>query len=247
MDPTQIPSRLPRHVAIIMDGNGRWAKRRGLPRLAGHREGSKAVSRITRFCRKIGIEALTLYAFSEQNWMRPPEEVEGLMHLLAEHLERERPEILENGIRLTAIGRVHRLPRMVREPLEALIRDSADNTGMTLCLALSYGGREEIVDAARDLVREVVEGRLEPDELDEDVLERFLWTSHLPPVDLIIRTSGELRLSNFLLWHAAYAELYFTEVLWPDFREEHLLRALQAFASRERRFGRVPSAEEAYR
>ncbi len=228
-----------------MDGNGRWARRRGLPRLEGHRRGADSVSRITRFCRRIGIQALTLYAFSEQNWLRPAEEVEGLMRLLADYLERERSEILDNDIRLSAVGRVHRLPSLVRQPLEALIRDSARNEGMTLCLALSYGGREEIVDAARGLVQAAMEGRLAPDEVDEESLEQFLWTAHLPPVDLIIRTSGELRLSNFLLWHAAYAELYFTETLWPDFGEEHLLEALKAFASRQRRFGRLVSAEEA--
>lgn len=234
-----LPEKLPGHVAIIMDGNGRWAERRGLARIEGHRQGARSVSRITRSCRKLGIRALTLYAFSEQNWFRPVGEVEALMHLLAEYIERERDEILDNGIRLSTVGRVHRLPEMVREPLLDLIDASSSNDRMDLCLALSYGGREEIVDAARNMASAVREGTLDPSRVDEDIMAGYLWTAHLPPVDLIIRTSGELRLSNFMLWHAAYAELYFTETLWPDFGEPDLLAALEDYSRRQRRFGRV--------
>ncbi len=187
----------------------------------------------------MGIRALTLYAFSEQNWFRPVEEVEALMHLLADYIESEREEILDNGIRLTTIGRVHRLPEMVRKPLIGLMEASRYNRSMDLCLALSYGGREEIVDAAKNLASAVRDGTLEPAAVTEEVVAGYLWTAHLPPVDLIIRTSGELRLSNFLLWHAAYAELYFTETLWPDFDERHLVAAFEDYAHRQRRFGRV--------
>src|SRR5689334_23069623 len=193
---------LPRHVAIIMDGNGRWAKKRGLPRIEGHRRGAESVRDITRASREIGIQALTLYAFSSQNWDRPIEEVRMLMALLRDYLYDERPEILDNNIRLTTIGDVSRLPDFVREPLDALKRDSAANTGMTLCLALSYGGREAIVDAAKKLVEQVQAGELRM--LDVNMLSfgEALCTARagLPPLDLVIRTSGEQRLSNFLLW-----------------------------------------------
>lgn len=228
---------LPRHVGIIMDGNGRWAETRGLPRLEGHREGSASVREVTRAARRIGIQALTLYAFSSQNWARPAEEVAGLMDLLREYLEKERPEILDNGIRLNAVGQVDKLPRYVREPLERLIADSAHNTGMVLSLALSYGGREEILHAARALAEAAAKGELDPARLEEKDLEAHLWTQGLPPVDLVVRTSGELRVSNFLLWQLAYAELCFTDALWPDFRTEEFLRCLSQYQGRERRFG----------
>jgi undecaprenyl diphosphate synthase len=224
---------LPRHVAIIMDGNGRWAKRRGLPRIDGHRQGAHSVRDVVRAARQIGIEALTLYAFSSQNWQRPPDEVKALMELLRDYLHDERGEIMENGIRLIAIGRVERLPALVREPLDALIADSCQHRGMTLCLALSYGGREAIVDAARAALRAGVAG----EELDEMTLASFFPTAEMPPLDLLIRTSGEQRISNFLLWESAYAELYFTETLWPDFRRGDLLAALEWYGRRERRFG----------
>jgi undecaprenyl diphosphate synthase len=223
---------LPRHVAIIMDGNGRWAESRGLPRVAGHREGSESVRAVTRQARKLGLEALTLYAFSAQNWGRPGEEVAALMGLLAEYLESERGEIMDNRIRLGSIGEVGRLPGFVRDRLDALMRDSAANDGMVLTLALSYGGREEIARAAREAAI-----RVGPAAVDAGALEASLWTSGLPELDLLVRTSGERRISNFLLWQAAYAELVFSETLWPDFREMELLAAVAEFQTRQRRFG----------
>jgi undecaprenyl diphosphate synthase len=223
----------PRHVAIIMDGNGRWAQRRHLPRIEGHRQGAQSVREVVRAARQLGLPALTLYAFSSQNWQRPPDEVKALMELLRDYLIEERPEIMDNGIRLTAIGRLERLPSLVREPLDELVRDSAGNRDMVLCLALSYGGREAILDAARA----ALQAGIPADRLDEETVSRFLPTSELPPLDLVIRTSGEQRISNFLLWESAYAELYFTETLWPDFHRADLERALEAFEGRERRFG----------
>jgi undecaprenyl diphosphate synthase len=227
----------PRHLAIIMDGNGRWAKRRGLPRIEGHRKGADSVRDITRACREIGIQALTLYAFSSQNWDRPVEEVRMLMALLRDYLVDERQEILENDIRLISIGDENRLPDFVREPLDALRRDSANNKGMTLCLALSYGGREAIVDAARKLIARVQEGEIRDVDVNALSFSEALSTSGLPALDLVIRTSGEQRLSNFLLWEAAYSELYFTETMWPDFRRNELFEALATYQGRERRFG----------
>jgi undecaprenyl diphosphate synthase len=206
---------------------------RGKPRIEGHREGSSSVQAVTRQARKLGIKALTLYAFSSQNWSRPADEVAGLMGLLREYLISERAEIMDNAIRLNAIGDIARLPRFVRDPLEALIADSAANTGMVLSLALSYGGREEILRACRTLLAEGVTA----EQLDEKAFSQRLYTHDLPALDLIIRTSGELRISNFLLWQSAYAELVFTDTLWPDFREEAFLKALLDYQSRERRFG----------
>jgi undecaprenyl diphosphate synthase len=222
---------LPRHVAIIMDGNGRWAEARGLPRVAGHREGSEAVRAITRAARRVGVEALTLYAFSTENWGRPEDEVEALMHLLAEFLESERAEMMENGIRLHAIGDIDRLPSAVRDRLAAARAETARNRGMTLTLALSYGARQEIVAAARAAAR--AKGAA----LEAEDLEAALWTAGLPELDLLVRTSGERRISNFLLWQAAYAELVFTDVLWPDFRDAELFAAIADYQTRERRFG----------
>ena len=223
---------LPRHVAVIMDGNGRWAEARGLPRVAGHREGSESVRAVSREARRAGVEALTLYAFSAQNWARPPEEVEALMRLLADYLESERRELSENQIRLHAIGELELLPDYVRERLDAAMAESRDQRGMVLTLALSYGGREELVHAARRAARQ-----RGPDGLDAATLEAALWTDGLPELDLLIRTGGERRISNFLLWQAAYAELYFSEVQWPDFRELEFLRAIDDYQGRERRFG----------
>jgi undecaprenyl diphosphate synthase len=228
---------LPRHIAIIMDGNGRWAKRRGLPRIEGHRKGADSVREVTRAARELGIQALTLYAFSSQNWDRPLEEVRMLMALLRDYLVDERSEILDNGIRLTTIGNIDRLPDFVREPLNALKEDSAGNGGMTLCLALSYGGREAIVDATRNLVEQVVAGEIRTQDVNELSFAEALCTRTLPPLDLVVRTSGEQRLSNFLLWEAAYAELYFTDTMWPDFKRADLMDAIAAYQGRERRFG----------
>ena len=228
---------LPRHVGIIMDGNGRWAQLRGQPRLAGHRAGAESVRDITRAARQIGIEALTLYAFSSQNWARPAGEVAGLMNLLREFLIDERAEILDNEIRLEALGEIDRLPALVREPLDDLRAASRHNSKMVLTLALSYGGRESIANAAREAAREIAAGVLRPEDLNADRFGRYLPTAHLPPLDLLIRTSGEQRISNFMLWEVAYAELVFTDVLWPDFRRDHLRACLDAFGARERRFG----------
>jgi len=228
---------LPRHVGIIMDGNGRWAQSRGKPRLEGHRVGADSVRDVTRYAREIGIEALTLYAFSSQNWSRPIEEVEGLMQLLREYLLGERSEILDNGIRLEAIGDIDRLPPLVTEPLSELRAASAGNTGMTLTLALSYGGRESIARAVRAAAHDVAAGTLAPEAIDVDRFEAYLPTHRLPPVDLLIRTSGEQRISNFLLWEIAYAELVFVDRPWPEFRREQLQECLDAYAARERRFG----------
>jgi undecaprenyl diphosphate synthase len=223
---------LPRHVAIIMDGNGRWAEARGLPRVEGHRHGSESVRAVAREARRIGLEALTLYAFSAQNWARPPGEVKALMDLLAEFLDSERAEIMENGIRLEAIGELDRLPRSVRGRLEALREASRANRAMVLTLALSYDGREELAQAARRAA-----ARHRPEAIDAAAIEAELWTAGLPELDLLIRTSGERRISNFLLWQCAYAELRFVETLWPDFRERELLEAVDDFQGRERRFG----------
>ncbi len=230
---------LPAHVGIIMDGNGRWAEERGLPRLEGHRAGSDSVREVTRAARRIGVRALTLYAFSAQNWARPADEVAGLMDLLREYLESERAEILENGIRLEAVGELDRLPRFVRAPLEALRETSAQNRGMVLTLALSYGGREEIVAAASKLVHRARSGELPAGPLGIEDLAAELWTHPLPPVDLVIRTSGEHRISNFLLWQSAYAEFVFVDTLWPEFRAPAFLACVAEYQNRERRFGRT--------
>ncbi len=230
-------NRLPRHVAIIMDGNGRWAEQRGLPRTEGHRRGSDAVRRVVRAARRLGVEALTLFAFSEQNWARPRMEVQLLMSLLREFLVSERGEILGNGIRLRAIGDLTRLPMEVRGVLDPLANDSASNGAMTLTLALSYGGREEIADAARDLARAVAAGQLDPEAITPELLQSRIASVAVGDPDLLIRTGGELRISNFLLWGAAYSELHFTQKLWPDFEPEDLYQAIGAYQARERRFG----------
>ncbi|MEC7948760.1 MAG: isoprenyl transferase [Myxococcota bacterium] len=236
---TPLPARVPRHVAIIMDGNGRWAEARGLPRVAGHEEGANSVREIVRACRKAGVEALTLYSFSTENWRRPKTEVGALMSLLQRYVLQERQELMENGIRLQAIGQVERLPVFVRTPLRALVRESRENHSMTLNLALSYGGRAEIVDAVRSLADDVKRGRLKPDDIDEDSISTRLYTAGQPDPDLLIRTSGELRVSNFLLWQIAYAEIYVTDVAWPDFRVPELEAAFAAYSSRQRRFGKT--------
>jgi len=236
-EPAEGPRALPRHLAIIMDGNGRWAKRRGLPRIEGHRRGADSVREVTRASRELGLEALTLYAFSSQNWDRPIEEVRMLMALLRDYLHDEREEILGNNIRLISIGDSQRLPDFVKEPLAELKAASAKNTGMTLCLALSYGGREAIVDATRRLIEQVQSGAIRLQDVNQLSFSEALSTSGLPPLDLVIRTSGEQRLSNFLLWEVAYAELCFTDTLWPDFRKAELLDALDQYQHRERRFG----------
>jgi undecaprenyl diphosphate synthase len=220
---------LPRHVAVIMDGNGRWAEARGLPRVAGHREGAEAVRAVVRAARRIGLPALTLYAFSMQNWARPADEVAALMLLLSQFLDSERGEMRENAIRLNAIGDLTRLPADVRAQLELVMTETRHHGGMILTLALSYGGREELVHAARAAAA--------AGPVDQAAIEAHLWTRGLPELDLLVRTSGELRISNFLLWQAAYAELYFTDRFFPDFREEAFLQAVADYQGRQRRFG----------
>ncbi len=233
------PDRLPRHLAIIMDGNGRWAKRRFMPRIMGHRQGAKAVKEIVTACRELGIPYLTLYAFSKENWSRPREEVDALMDLLYDYLQREVDELLGNRIRLRAIGELYRLPERVRNLLFETLERTSKNYEMQLVLALSYGSRSEIADAARRIAEKCAKGVLSPPEVDEETFASFLYTSDIPDPDLIIRTSGEQRLSNFLLFQAAYSEFYITETLWPDFDRKELLKALQDYSMRERRFGRT--------
>ncbi len=232
---------LPRHVAIIMDGNGRWARQRGLPRIEGHRSASPAVRETVTQCARLGIECLTLYSFSLENWKRPRSEVDGLMALYAQYLADERGEIMTNNIRLRQIGRRDGLPDAVLRELDCTERLSRENTGMVLCLALNYGARAELTDALRRIALRVQRGELSPEQIDESLIAASLDTAGLPDPDLVIRTAGELRISNFLLWQISYAELYVTPVLWPDFRAEHLHDALQAFAHRQRRFGDVDS------
>lgn len=231
---------LPQHLAVILDGNGRWAERQGLSRIEGHRAGATAVRMLVRSCRNLGIPALTVYAFSAQNWKRPSGEVMALMKLLYDYTCQERSEIMDNGIRFNCVGDLDSLPSAVRNALNELMEASADNSDMVLSLAVSYGGREELIDATRSLAERAVAGDIAPSEIDEALLNEALWTRGLPPdVDLVIRTGGELRLSNFLLWQIAYAELWFTDAFWPDFRYEHLAEALRDFGTRTRRFGEV--------
>lgn len=243
----ELPIDLPRHVAIIMDGNGRWANRGGRMRLRGHEAGVDSVRDVTTAAAEWGIKNLTLYAFSVENWSRPPREVRGLMRFLKRFLDEELATLLDNGVRLLGIGRLLDLPDDVLEKLRSVEQKTEHCTTMTLRLALSYGGRQEIVDAVRQIALEAQEGRLEPDQVDIKAIASRLYHPDMPDPDLIIRSAGELRLSNFLLWEASYSEFYFTETLWPDFRRKNLQIALQAYAERVRRFGRVlendPAAE----
>jgi undecaprenyl diphosphate synthase len=234
----------PVHVAIIMDGNGRWAKLRGLPRPVGHRQGVESVRAIITAAPELGIKVLTLYAFSTENWKRPALEVQALMGLLKSFLKSELAALHANNVRVRCIGQIERLPPEVRRILEQAIAQTASNTGLVLNLALSYGGRAEITGAARQLAAECSAGRLQPEEITEELLAARLDTAGLPDPDLLIRTGGESRLSNFLLWQLSYAEIYITETLWPDFRKEQLQLALDDFRGRQRRFGRTPEQVE---
>ena len=229
--------RIARHVAIIMDGNGRWASRRGLSRAAGHSAGAKVVRKIVREAARLGLEALTLYSFSLENWRRPADEVNALMHLYAEYLVCERPTVMENNVRLRHLGRRDGLPQQVLDELDTSVAVSAGNTGMWLNLALNYGGRTELIEAVRKIARRAAEGKLDPEAIDDRLLSEALDTAGLSDPDLLIRTAGEMRLSNFLLWQVSYAEFYVTETLWPDFTEEDLREGLRGFAGRHRRFG----------
>lgn len=228
---------LPRHVAIIMDGNGRWARERGWDRIRGHIEGVKSVREITEECARKHIEQLTLYAFSSENWSRPWYEVELLMRLLKRYLISERKTIMDNNIRFSVIGRIEGLPPDVQAEIATEIELSKNNTGMTLCLALNYGGRTEIVDAAKKLAQKVQDGKLLPEDITEETLKENMYTAGMRDPDLLIRTGGEMRVSNFLLWEISYTELWVTPVYWPDFRREHLEEALRDYAGRERRYG----------
>jgi len=241
--------RLPRHIAVIMDGNGRWARDRGKGRIEGHRAGIASVRETVTACRELGIEVLTLYAFSSENWRRPPVEVRALMGFLEEYLARELSTLVENDIRLTTIGDLSRMPLSVRRALDRVGRRTRDNRSMTLVLALTYGGRGEIAQAARRAARDVAKGLITPEEITEERFAGYLETAGLPDPDLMIRTSGEQRISNYLLWQMAYTEFHFTPALWPDFRRPDLYRAILDFQDRERRFGltsdQLASAERA--
>jgi undecaprenyl diphosphate synthase len=232
-----IKEKLPHHLAIIMDGNGRWAARRSLDRMAGHQKGAESVRAVVRASREIGIPYLTLFAFSSENWSRPREEVEALMVLLKNYLETELQEMLDNNIRLRAIGDLPRLPKEVLTTLHESVRKTAPATGMILTLALSYGGRDDILQAVRRMMSHCQDGKLAPGKINETLFAEYLWTSSLPDPDLLIRTSGEMRISNFFLWQLAYTEIYVTSTLWPDFDKEEFIQALLSYQNRERRFG----------
>lgn len=233
---------LPQHIAIILDGNGRWAKKRGLPRTAGHQEGAMNVREITKLCANIGIKALTVYAFSTENWKRPDEEVKFLMKLPIKFFNEFAPELVKNNIRLKVIGNVEELPIDLQQKVLEISELTKNNTKMTLTIALNYGSQDEIKQAVQAIATEVKNGQLNVEDINEDVIDQHLMTSDLPPLDLMIRTSGELRISNYLLWQLAYAELYFTSIAWPDFKEEQLYEALLDYQKRNRRFGALNEA-----
>jgi undecaprenyl diphosphate synthase len=235
----QAQNALPTHIAIIMDGNGRWAKERHLPRVEGHRNGVESVRATVRACGEIGVKYLTLYAFSVENWNRPKDEVDTLMKYLARYLKNEIGELNRNNVKLEVIGQIYRLPEFVQDQLKKTQAALAKNNGLTLILALSYGGRTEIIESVRAIAEKVKEGKLEPAEINEQVIAQHLYTRHLPDPDLLIRTSGEMRVSNFLLWQISYSELVVTPTLWPDFRKPQLFAAIEEYARRHRRFGGV--------
>lgn len=230
---------IPRHIAIIMDGNGRWARKRGLPRVAGHKRGIESVRDIVEACAQIGVEYLTLYTFSTENWKRPKDEVSTLMRLVLKSLQIETGELNKNNVRLTSIGDRKSLPTEVQNQLDEAIKTTQQNTGLTLNLALSYSGRWEILEAAKELARQVKENKARIEDINEELFGRYLNTSQMPDPDLLIRSGGEFRISNFLLWQAAYSELYITNTLWPEFKRKHLYEAIKDFQKRERRFGLV--------
>lgn len=232
-------NRLPNHIAVIMDGNGRWAKKKGALRIFGHQNAVQAVREVTEGCAELGVKYLTLYAFSTENWGRPKEEVEGLMELLVNTVKKEINTLMENRVRLLTIGETSHLPRNCQDNLAWAIEKTRENTGLTLIMALSYSGRWEITQAIRSIATLVKNGSLDPAEINEHTIENFLETSGIPDPELLIRTSGELRVSNFLLWQIAYTELYITPTLWPDFRKEHLYEAIWSYQQRERRFGKT--------
>ncbi len=233
------PEQLPRHIAIIMDGNGRWARQQGLPRIHGHAEGAKAVRKVVTHCARLGLEALTLYSFSVENWKRPKAEVDFLMELYGEYLVAERGEITENNVRLVHVGRREGLPANVLREMDKTVELSRENTGLKLCLALNYGSRDEMLDAIRGIAADVRDGKLSVSDIDGDLVSNSLYTAGISDPDLLIRTANERRISNFLLWQISYTELFVTDVLWPDFSVDVLNDAIKDFADRERRFGDV--------
>ncbi|MFN4762463.1 isoprenyl transferase [Gillisia sp. Q332] len=232
-------NKLPKHISIIMDGNGRWAKQKGLLRALGHEEGTQAVRDVVEGSAELGIKHLTLYAFSTENWNRPKREVDTLMRLLVSSLKKEIKTLQKNDIRLNAIGNLENLPKKAQRELDEVIEKTRDNSRMVLTLALSYGSREELIHVVKELSKKVKNEEISPDAIDESIINQHLYTRNLPDVDLLIRTSGEQRISNFLLWQIAYAELYFTNILWPDFRRENLYEAIYNYQTRERRFGKT--------
>jgi len=237
--PKSTSNLVPRHIAIIMDGNGRWAKQRGLPRIKGHETGAESVRAVVRACKQAGVEYLTLYAFSVENWIRPADEIGGLMRLLRLFLENNEHELHENEVRLRVIGRMQDLPILIQRRLNRVMEATKDYRAGNLILALSYGGRAELVDAVKQIARAAVAGKVKPGRITEKTIQQHLYAPDVPDPDLMIRTSGEMRLSNFLLWQLSYAELYVTDVMWPDFRESHLLKAIEEYGHRHRRFGDV--------
>jgi undecaprenyl diphosphate synthase len=232
-------AKLPRHIAIIMDGNGRWARKHALKRIAGHKKGAEAVQKVVKTSREIGIQYLTLYAFSVENWRRPADEIDALMSLLEEFLVSELQEMLETDIRLRTIGDIRELPERTRKILLNTVEQTSHNNGMTLNLALSYGGRDEIVEAVKKFIRDKESGRIKNEDITKELFSEYLYTADIPDPDLLIRTSGEYRLSNFLLWQSAYTELCFIDILWPDFTGENLIDIISDYQNRERRFGMI--------
>jgi undecaprenyl diphosphate synthase len=230
---------LPRHIAVIMDGNGRWAQKRGASRIFGHKSATKSVREVTEECAELGIEYLTLYAFSTENWGRPKREVDALMELLVSSLRKELDTLMKNNVRLRAIGDLTGLPDKCQNELKDTIKETTENNGLILTLALNYSGRWDILNATKEYVKAVEDGKENPENISEDVLSNYMVTKGMPDPELLIRTSGELRISNFLLWQLAYTELYFTDLLWPDFRKNHLQEALVSYQKRERRFGKI--------
>lgn len=235
----ELASETPKHIAIIMDGNGRWANARGLPRAQGHRAGAESVREAVETCRDIGVEYLTLYAFSWENWNRPEKEINSLMNLLERFLREKLPELLKQNVRLKVIGRLDPLPEKCRKQIDRAISNTASNTGLTLILALSYGAREELADATREIARKAIAGEISPDEIDNQTIAQHLYTSEIPDPDLLIRTSGELRISNFLLWQISYSEIVISTKFWPDFKSADLHAAVEEYTRRHRRFGVV--------
>ena len=233
------PEQIPRHIAIIMDGNGRWAQRKSLPRVMGHRAGAKIIERIALFCVDLGIESLTLYSFSTENWNRPKSEINALMHIHSEYLVEIRPVLMKNNVKLIHLGRKKGLPAQVLNDLENTMEQTATNTGMILALALNYSGRTEIIDATQKIAQEYKKGKLRLKDIDEKRISQNMYASKLDDPDLLIRTANEMRISNFLLWQISYSEFYVTKTLWPDFKKTSLEKAIMAYASRTRRFGNI--------